>query len=240
VNVTLLTLIAAGEVAFWVVLGGGLVARYVLRRPRLGAALLLCVPVVDLSLLVATAVDLRLGGEAQSTHGLAYAYLGFTIAFGRRVVRWGDERFAHRFAAAPAPRPVARDGPTSVRHEWQIFREALLAWAISVGLMLITIGAIGDAGAGEALWIWIAQLTLVIAIWSLLPLSASLRRAPSRPDASGCIPVRVRPPENRPDPVRARLAGCGHRRASCSGKAKRAPRDGRSSLCRRLSSPSRA
>ena len=64
--------IVACEVGFWVVLLAGLVARYVLRRPRLGGALLVCVPLVDLALLVASVVDLRGGGEAGVGHGTGW------------------------------------------------------------------------------------------------------------------------------------------------------------------------
>ncbi|RQX50832.1 hypothetical protein DLJ57_10885, partial [Micromonospora chalcea] len=94
----LVAVIVGCEVAFWVVLLAGLIARYPLRRPRLGAALLIAVPVVDLVLLAATMIDLRRGATATFAHGLAAAYLGFSVAFGHRMVRWADERFAHRFA----------------------------------------------------------------------------------------------------------------------------------------------
>ena len=63
--------IVACEVGFWLVLTAGLGARYVLRRPRLGAVLLMTVPVVDLVLLVATVMDLRGGGTASPAHALA-------------------------------------------------------------------------------------------------------------------------------------------------------------------------
>jgi len=63
--------IIAAEVAFWVLLLGGLVARYGLRRPRLGAALLVGVPLVDVVLLGITALDLARGAQADWSHGLA-------------------------------------------------------------------------------------------------------------------------------------------------------------------------
>jgi hypothetical protein len=40
------------------------VTRYLLRRPRLGMALLVATPLIDLALLAATTIDLRRGGEA--------------------------------------------------------------------------------------------------------------------------------------------------------------------------------
>ena len=80
-------MIAACEIGFWVILGAGLVARYLLRWRRVGGVLLLCVPLVDVVLLVASVIDLRRGAEANFTHGLAAAYIGFSIAFGHSMVR---------------------------------------------------------------------------------------------------------------------------------------------------------
>jgi len=171
----ILTLVAIGEVVFWAVLASGLAMRYVLRRPRAGVALL-CVPLIDAALLAGTAVDLSRGGDADSTHGLAYTYLGFTVAFGPRIVRWADRRFAHRFAGGPPPPSPPRHGRARIRHEWRLFRLALLAWAISCGLMLITIGLLAGGAGTKALWVWIAQLSVVVVIWSIWPIAASLRR----------------------------------------------------------------
>ncbi len=97
-------LIVACEILFWVFLGAGLTARYLLRRPTLGAVLLVGAPLVDVVLLVATTIDLRGGAEASWSHGLAAAYIGFSVAFGHSIIRWADGRFAHRFAGGPAPR----------------------------------------------------------------------------------------------------------------------------------------
>lgn len=96
-------LIAACEVGFWLLVVAGLLARYPLRAPAVGAVLLSAVPLVDLVLLVATAAHLRAGAQASWAHGLAAVYLGFTLAYGRRLVAWADLRFAHRFAGGPAP-----------------------------------------------------------------------------------------------------------------------------------------
>lgn len=70
------------EIVFWVFLAAGMAARYVLRRPRLGLALLLGSPIVDLALLALTAVDLHRGGAATQVHALAATYLGATVGFG--------------------------------------------------------------------------------------------------------------------------------------------------------------
>ncbi|MFD0533927.1 hypothetical protein ACFQY7_09240 [Actinomadura luteofluorescens] len=65
----LLAVIAGCEIGFWVLLAAGLLARYPLRLRRTGAALLLCVPLVDLVLLAATAIDLRGGATAARPTG---------------------------------------------------------------------------------------------------------------------------------------------------------------------------
>jgi hypothetical protein len=167
-------LIVATEIAFWVVLAAGLVARYVLGRRRLGAILLAGVPLVDLVLLTATVIDLRGGATAEVGHGLAAAYIGFSVAFGHRVIRWADQRFAHRFAGGPPPVKPPRHGRARARHEWRLFRQAFTAWAISVGLLATAIVLVADADRIAALEGWILRLTMVLAIWSLWPITYTL------------------------------------------------------------------
>lgn len=161
----LVGLIIACEVAFWVVLAAGLTARYPLRRPRLGAALLLAVPLIDLVLLVASLIDLRSGGEATLAHGLAAVYLGFSVAFGHSMVRWADQRFAHRFAGGPPPVKPPRYGWARTRHEWREWGKALVAWAVACGLLLGGIAMVGDPDRTTELEAWIARLTTVLVIW---------------------------------------------------------------------------
>ena len=99
----LYVLILACEVGFWVVLLMALAVRYLLAKERLSRALLLCLPLIDLLLLIFTALDLRRGSAATFAHGLAAAYVGFTVAFGGIAVKWADAHFAHTFAAGPVP-----------------------------------------------------------------------------------------------------------------------------------------
>ena len=170
----LIALIIACEIGFWIVLSGGLVARYLLRRPRLGAALLICVPLVDLVLLAATTVDLARGATAGFGHGLAAAYIGVSVVFGPGMVRWADERFAHRFAGGPPPTRPPRSGPERTRYEWREFAKALLVWAIACGLLLVAIAVVGDADRTAALEGWIVRLTVIVAIWAVWPVSHTL------------------------------------------------------------------
>ncbi|TDB86641.1 hypothetical protein E1264_17320 [Actinomadura sp. KC216] len=179
----LIAIIAACEIGFWVVLAAGLVARYVLRLRRTGAALLVCVPLVDVVLLTATAIDLQGGGTAGFTHGLAAAYIGYSIAFGHSMVRWADERFAHRFAGGPPPRGKPKYGGARVRYEWREFGKAAIATAIACAILLTLIVWVGDAGRTEALQGWLFRLGVVLAVWSIWPISHTL--SPAKPKGPG-------------------------------------------------------
>jgi hypothetical protein len=187
----LLAFILAAEIAFWVVLGAGLVARYLLGRRRLGAALLLMAPLVDLVLLAATTIDLARGASAAFAHGLAAAYIGFSVAFGPSVIRWADARFAHRFAGGPPPQRPPRYGRARARHEWREFGKALLAWAIASALLATAIAIVGDADRTQELQGWLVRLTTVLAIWSLWPITHTLwptsnpSKTPAQPPAYG-------------------------------------------------------
>lgn len=175
----LLPVIIAAEIGFWVLLAAGLTARYLLGRRRSGAILLAAVPVVDLVLLVATVIDLSRGATADFTHGLAAAYIGVSLAFGHSMVRWADQRFAHRFAGGPPPWRPPSGGRARARYEWREFAKAALAWAVSCGLLLAAIAIVGDAERTEALEGWIVRLTLVLGIWALWPITHTLW--PSKP-----------------------------------------------------------
>jgi hypothetical protein len=170
----LLAIIVACEIGFWLVLGGGLVARYLLRRRVLSTVLLVAAPLVDLVLLVATVIDLSRGAPAEFAHGLAAAYIGFSVAFGHSMIRWADQRFAHRFAGGPPPSRPPRHGRVRTRYEWREFGKAALAWAISCGLLVAAIVIVGDAERTEGLQGWIARLTIVLAIWSLWPITHTI------------------------------------------------------------------
>ncbi|MFG2089979.1 MULTISPECIES: hypothetical protein [unclassified Spirillospora] len=177
----LIAIIVGCEIGFWGVLAAGLLARYPLRMRRTGAALLLCVPLVDLVLLAATVIDLRGGATAGAGHGLAAAYLGYSIAFGHSMVRWADERFAHRFAGGPPPRGRPKYGRARTRYEWREFGKAAIATAIACGLLAAMIVLVGDAGRTEALRGWLGRLGLVLAIWSLWPVTHTLWPARPKP-----------------------------------------------------------
>lgn len=174
----MIAVIIACEIGFWVLLLAGLLARYVLRRPALGAVLLVGVPLVDVLLLVVSALDLRQGGEAGFAHGLAAVYLGVSVAFGHRMVRWADERVAHRFAGGPAPAPRPRTGHRHAADERRQWLRHLLAYAVAAGILGVFTLIAG--GLDEALPVWhvMAPWGIVLVIDFLISFSYTV--APRR------------------------------------------------------------
>ena len=82
----LLVVIAACEIGFWVLLAAGMITRYGFRLPRLGMALLLAVPLVDVVMLVASVIDIRQGGEPSFKHSLAAIFIGVSVGFGHQTL----------------------------------------------------------------------------------------------------------------------------------------------------------
>lgn len=162
-------LIVAAEISFWALLLAGLVARYVFRRRRLGLVLLAMTPLVDVVLLTATFVDLRGGATATAWHALAAIYLGVSVAFGHRMIRWADQRFAHRFAGGPAPTGPPRAGAAHARHERQGWYLHVLAFVIGATLLAGGVLLVGDADRTAVLSSRIQWWAVVLAIdfvWS--------------------------------------------------------------------------
>ncbi|BFV57281.1 hypothetical protein KCMC57_up23850 [Kitasatospora sp. CMC57] len=160
----IVTLIVAGEVGFWAVLALALTTRYLLRWRRLSTALLLGLPLIDLAILALTALDLRHGTVATWAHGLAAAYVGFSVAYGHSVVTWADAHVQHRFADGPAPARAPRYGAARARYEWRIFARTLLAATVTVALIATLTWLVGDPARTEALGVWYPRTALVLGI----------------------------------------------------------------------------
>lgn len=179
----MLIAIIACEVAFWIAIVGGLTARYVLRRPRLGSGLLVTAPLVDLVLLALVAVDLLDGGTASWHHGLAAVYIGVSVAYGHRMIAWADVRFEHRFAAGPPPGRLTGRGYTA-RCWGDVGRTtvaALVAGGIVGGLVLL----VGDPDRTAELQGAVTIMGLVLAIDLVWAISSTLWPRKAEPSASG-------------------------------------------------------
>ncbi|HIZ36972.1 MAG TPA: hypothetical protein H9815_14460 [Candidatus Ruania gallistercoris] len=165
--------IIASEVLFWVLLFGGLAARYLLRAPRLSTVLLLGVPLADLVLVTLTLVDLAGGSQPGNVHGLAAIYLGVSVAFGHYIVRRVDGWFAHRYAGGPKPAKLPTAGPERMRHEWHSFKRMAIAWALAVPLLLAMVVVSGwhvptslpELFGSDPMWAWIGRASAVLVLW---------------------------------------------------------------------------
>ncbi|MGW2249221.1 hypothetical protein ACWCXH_03325 [Kitasatospora sp. NPDC001660] len=135
----IVTLIVAAEVSWWILLGLGLFARYLLRWRRTSTVLLVGLPVVDLTLYALTVLDLRGGTTASWTHALAASYAGFSVGYGPSLVRWADRHFLHRFAGGPKPLPSPKYGPERTRYEWQVAGRTVVSAVITLGLITLLV-----------------------------------------------------------------------------------------------------
>jgi hypothetical protein len=176
----IVALIAACEIGFWVLLAAGLATRYLLKMPRTGLALLLCEPMLEVVLLVATALDLKNGAEPNWTHGLAALYIGYTVGHGHRTVKWLDGHAAHRLGGAPKPIGPPRYGMARARHEGKVWLGTLTAAVVATVLLQLAIWYVDDPSRVTSLesWRWVAWRTA--GIHGLIALSYLIwpRKAP--------------------------------------------------------------
>ncbi|MFE8987946.1 hypothetical protein ACFYMI_08920 [Streptomyces collinus] len=176
----IVALIAACEIGFWVLLAAGLATRYLLKMPRTGLALLLCEPLLEVVLLVATALDLKNGAEPNWTHGLAALYIGYTVGHGHRTVKWLDGHAAHRLGGAPKPIGPPRYGMARARHEGKVWLGTLTAAVVATVLLQLAIWYVDDPSRVTSLesWRWVAWRTA--GIHGLIALSYLIwpRKAP--------------------------------------------------------------
>lgn len=177
----LYALIVACEIGFWVVLLGALAVRYLVRSKPLSRALLVCLPLIDLLLLYFTATDLRRGATATFAHGLAAAYIGFTVAFGGVAVRWADAHFAHRFAGGTTPAKVPSRGWALVRHDVKLWARCIAACLITMVLVEALAAFMGGGEATQPLLAWQRHAFGCIVLWfffgPLWSLATAWRRA---------------------------------------------------------------
>ncbi|MCY0927603.1 hypothetical protein OTB20_15560 [Streptomyces sp. H27-H1] len=177
----LVALIIACEVGFWVLLTGGLALRYLAKKPKLGAAVLLCEPLLELVLLVATTLDLRGGAEPDWKHGVAALYLGYTVAYGHYTVKWLDGHAAYRLAGGPKP-AGAGYGRARAVHEWKLVGRTVLAAAVAIGLLQIAVWYVGGSGDTGSLQGWQFTALRMTGIRALIAAAYTLwpKRAPAQ------------------------------------------------------------
>ncbi|MER5204330.1 hypothetical protein [Streptomyces sp. NPDC002825] len=192
----IVTLIVLCEVGFWVLLAAGLATRYLLKMPRAGMALLLCEPVLEVVLLVVTAIDLKNGAEPSWEHGLAALYIGYTVGHGHRTVKWLDGHAAHRLGGGPRPPKPPRYGMARARHEGRVWLGSLVGGAVATVLLLLAVRYVGGDGNTESLWSWMFAAWRAVGIHGLIALSYLIWQKKD-PGSGSAVPARD--PEDVPD-----------------------------------------
>ncbi|WP_374775854.1 hypothetical protein OG756_26665 [Streptomyces sp. NBC_01310] len=176
----IVALIIACEVGFWVLLAAGLALRYLAKMPRLGAAVLLCEPMLELVLLVVTTLDLKNGAAPDWKHGVAALYIGYTVAYGHYTIKWLDGHAAHRFAGGPKP-AGAGYGAARAAHEWKLWGRTVLAAAVALGLLQLAIWYVGGSGDVSSLKAWQAGALRAVGIHALIAVAYTVwpKKAPA-------------------------------------------------------------
>ena len=160
----IVTLIVLCEIGFWVLLAAGLALRYAAKKPRLGAAVLLCEPLLEVVLLVAGAVDLKNGADPDWKHGLAAVYIGFTLGLGHSTIKWIDARVAHRFAGGPPPVKPPKYGRARAAHEWRVAGRWTVASVTALALLQAAVWYVGGDGDTASLRAWQEKMLFLIGI----------------------------------------------------------------------------
>ncbi|WP_164670888.1 2TM domain-containing protein [Virgibacillus doumboii] len=166
--------IVACEIGFWVFVLSGLVARYILKKKKLGAVLLICTPVVDLLLLIATVIDLKNGATATTVHGVAAIYIGVSVAFGHQMIDWADRYFSYWFADGKKPVKKKKYGKEYAKRERGGWYRHLLAWCIGTAILGGIILYINNPSQTEVLFRTLQFWSLILVIDFVISFSYTL------------------------------------------------------------------
>ncbi|MEC1755631.1 hypothetical protein [Bacillus mojavensis] len=158
------------EIAFWVVIVLGLVVRYLFKQDKLGLLLFALTPVIDLILLIMTSADLYRGAVATTAHAIAAVYIGVSIAFGKQMIQWADEKFRY-YVTKQGSKPLVRYGMDHAKHYAKSLIRHVLAYLIGAGLLAGMIYFIGDAARTEALSSILKVWTVILGIDCLITAS---------------------------------------------------------------------
>lgn len=92
VEMLILTLIIICEILFWVFAILGVFFRSIIKNAKLGNFFLILIPIDDLLLIIFNIVSLLMGEPFSYSHSLSGIYLGVTIAFGKTIIKWLDNK----------------------------------------------------------------------------------------------------------------------------------------------------
>lgn len=108
------------------------------------------IPILDAVLFLAAAADLYRGAAATMAHAVAAVYIGVSVAFGKSMIQWADERFRY-YVVKEGAKPVKRYGLDYAKHYAKGWGRHVLAFVIGGVLLAGTVFLIQDASRTEAL-----------------------------------------------------------------------------------------
>ncbi|OXS73479.1 hypothetical protein B1B04_12195 [Lysinibacillus sp. KCTC 33748] len=126
--------IITAEISFWIVIIIGLICRYVFNMPKLSIFFFALTPVIDLFLVILTAMDLKAGTPASTSHGIAAIYIGVSIAFSKTMITWADEKFQKWFLKSNQKNEPLT-GVKKGKHEIKMLSQHIGAFIIGAGLL---------------------------------------------------------------------------------------------------------
>lgn len=141
--------IIAAEILFWVAILAGLFSRYVLKQKKLSYLFFLLTPLIDLALIALTVVDLQSGAVATIAHGISVIYIGVSIAYGKTMIAWADDKFQTYFLKKESAKK-ARYGIEKGLHELKMWGRHVIAFAIGSVFFWLILTYI-DSNSTEAL-----------------------------------------------------------------------------------------
>lgn len=168
------------EVLFWIFIISGLTARYIWRKESVGFILLAITPVVDLALLLLTGFDMYRGATATLAHGIAAIYIGISIAYGKSMIKWADEKFRY-YILKSGQKPIKLSGQAFAKKNFFNWVRHLFAYIIGAGLLVVLTIWVDDAERTLALqqilriWTLVLGIDLVITVsYFIWPRSSKL------------------------------------------------------------------
>ncbi len=162
--------IIAAEVGFWIVIILGLTLRYVYNYKKIGSFFLFLTPVMDLLLLIVTAMDLLKVGNATMAHAIAVIYLGVSVAFEKSIIRWTDERFLY-YIKKEGTKPRKKTGFAFARNSLKGSFQHLFAYIIGAGFLSILIYLVNDADRSSVFFETLKVWSLVLGIDFIISIS---------------------------------------------------------------------
>lgn len=145
--------IIAAEVLFWIAILAGLFARYVLHQKRLSYLLFLLTPIIDLALIALTVIDLQSGAVATFAHGISVIYIGVSIAYGKTMIAWADEKF-QTYILKKESTKKALYGVEKGVHELKMWGRHVLAYGIGSLIFWLIITFINSNSTEALVNVW--------------------------------------------------------------------------------------